>query len=268
MSATLRLDRRSGRSRSALERALLDLIAERDLSQISVSDLTRRAEVYRSTLYEHYTDVHDMAASLATEMFDELIAATAVLLPDVLAEPGRPPEALVAVFAHVAAHARLYRALLDAEGNAQVINHLHQRLTAGIRARLSGDQADGHDPVAAFLAGTLLGTITDWLRHDSPAHPRQSAPRSGRTCSPRGTSPTAAPAAARHSRAGPTRPRRGVLRAGGDQWADRCTGVRVASACTAGFAAGPSTKFSSTGALETMTCDAWVSCRGCEATTR
>ncbi|GHF40668.1 AcrR family transcriptional regulator [Amycolatopsis bartoniae] len=176
-------DPRSRRSRSALEGALLELIEERDLSQISISDVTRRAAVNRSTFYEHYTDVHDLAAAAGTELFDELIAAAHVLLPQQAADPAG---ALARVFGHVAAHARLYRALLDADGSARVINHLHQRIAIAIHVHLAGtdspthadDPAEiPHDPPAALLAGALLGTIMDWLRRGCPGSPEDLAAR-------------------------------------------------------------------------------------------
>ncbi|MDH6214889.1 TetR-like C-terminal domain-containing protein [Streptomyces pseudovenezuelae] len=30
-----------------------------------------------------------------------------------------------------------------------------------------------HDPVAAFLAGAVLGTVIDWLRRDCPGTPEE-----------------------------------------------------------------------------------------------
>jgi AcrR family transcriptional regulator len=83
------MDPRTRRSRAALETALRELIAERDLSQISVSDITKRAGVNRSTFYEHYTDVHDLAAAACTTVFDALVAASPAAVPP--AGPGRRP---------------------------------------------------------------------------------------------------------------------------------------------------------------------------------
>lgn len=169
-------DRRSRRSRAAMERALLELIGDRDLNQISVSDVTSRADVHRSTFYEHYTDVHDLAASACTEMFDQLVAAASALS---VAGPSKgaahPP--LTALFAHVAEHRALYRALLGPDGSARVINHLLQRMTEAIRLRLpaaaeSVDPEGGTaDSAAAFISGALLGAIADWLRHGCPGTP-------------------------------------------------------------------------------------------------
>jgi AcrR family transcriptional regulator len=177
------LDPRARRSRSALETTLWELIADRDLTRISISQVTKRAGVNRSTFYEHYTDLHDLAASACTTMFDELIAATPMFGMHLDRPTGNP---LPALFSHVAEHAHIYRTLLGPDGSARVINHLHQRIAiaAHVNRGLTGtgppthadDPAEiPHDPEAAFIAGAVLGTVIDWLRRDCPGTPDQLA---------------------------------------------------------------------------------------------
>ncbi|OLT30212.1 TetR family transcriptional regulator [Actinomadura sp. CNU-125] len=176
-------DRRARRSRAALQAALLSLIGERDLARISVSDVTKRADVNRSTFYEHYADVPDLAAAACARTFDELIAATPVLLPgDDPDERRLGREALAGVFAHFAEHAGLYRAVLGPGGGARVINHLHRRLTIAVHVNLVGPRAGTHaddpsdvphDPVAAYLAGAVLGAAADWLGRGCPGTPEE-----------------------------------------------------------------------------------------------
>jgi AcrR family transcriptional regulator len=175
-------DPRVQRSRAALEAALLDLTSERDLAQIPISDVTKRAGVNRSTFYEHYTDVHDLAESACTAMFDELVAATPVF--SLQSTSGQPQHQLPELFAHIATHARLYRMLLGPDGSARVINHLLQRIVVaahvGLVAMEGSTHAEDpaevpHDPEAAFTAGAILGTIIDWLHRGCPSTPNQMA---------------------------------------------------------------------------------------------
>ncbi|MEV4175888.1 TetR-like C-terminal domain-containing protein [Nonomuraea sp. NPDC049709] len=113
-------------------------------------------------------------------MFDEVMAAAPVIGGHRgTLDEGLAANALAEVFAHVAEHAHLYRALVGDGGSARVINHMHDRLAISIHVNLSG-AGDGrgthaddpseipHDPVAAFLAGALLGNILDWLRRGCP----------------------------------------------------------------------------------------------------
>ncbi|GGN88817.1 TetR family transcriptional regulator [Streptomyces albiflavescens] len=185
-------DRRVRRTRAALQRALIDLVEERDLSQISVADVVDRAEVNRSTFYAHYQDVHELAEAACTSMIDDLIGVVLTIDP-ARANPSRPSEnpedpdpPLTAFFAHFAEHAGLYRSLLGPTGSARVIEHVRLRTAAAAHA--SGqipatdhtptpDTADAsvipHDVPAAFVAGALIGVATDWLQRGCPRTPTE-----------------------------------------------------------------------------------------------
>lgn len=55
-----KLDRRTRKTREALYQALAALLQEKPLKSISVTELTRAADVNRSTFYIHFTDIYDM----------------------------------------------------------------------------------------------------------------------------------------------------------------------------------------------------------------
>jgi AcrR family transcriptional regulator len=179
-------DRRVRRTQAALQRALIDLVQERDLSQITVADVADRADVSRSTFYDHYTDVHELAEAASTSMLDDLFGF-ALALDAAPAHPSSedPDPALTAFFTHFAEHAGLYRSLLGPAGSARVIEHVRRRTTAA--AHYSGrlTPADGTPPPttgspdfpldvpAAFVAGALLGVAADWLQRGCPRTPLQ-----------------------------------------------------------------------------------------------
>lgn len=53
---------------AAIDRAFLSLLKEKDLKDISVSELCEKAEVNRSTFYEKYTDVFTLANMYAEKI--------------------------------------------------------------------------------------------------------------------------------------------------------------------------------------------------------
>lgn len=172
----MNVDRRVVRSRKALEEALLVLIEQQDLAELSIADVTRAAGVSRSTFYDHYADLHQLAESACTEMFETLLFGTPVLAS---ADATASENPLAGLFDHVASHQRLYTALLGPDGSARVMTYLHRRLTIAThvnsvvtdpRGRTHG--TDPHttppDVVAAFTAGALLGALIDWLHRGCP----------------------------------------------------------------------------------------------------
>lgn len=62
--ATKGLDRRTRRTREALIGALLDLLREKPLNAITVTELTEAADVNRATFYTHYQDLFAMYSQL------------------------------------------------------------------------------------------------------------------------------------------------------------------------------------------------------------
>jgi AcrR family transcriptional regulator len=172
-------DRRVRRTQATLQRALIGLVGERDLSRITVADVADRADVSRSTFYDHYRDVHELAEAACTSMLDDMFRAVlAIWARDHPPETQDDPDpALTAFFAHFAGHAALYRSLLGPTGSARVIEHVRRRTTAA--AHYSGrlGPASGTPPLdtagtsefpldapAAFVAGALLSVAIDWLQ--------------------------------------------------------------------------------------------------------
>src|SRR6266545_14021 len=129
-------DRRVRRTRASLQRALIELVAEQDLSEIGVADVVDRADVSRSTFYDHYRDVHELAEAACASMIDDLLASLTTVDP-APAKPSDPREdpnpAVTAFFRHFAEHAALYRSLLGPTGSARVIEHVRRRTTAAAR---------------------------------------------------------------------------------------------------------------------------------------
>ena len=182
-------DRRVRRTRASLQRALIELVAEQDLSEIGVADVVDRADVSRSTFYDHYQDVHELAEAACASMIDDLLASLTTVDP-APAKPSDPREdpspALTAFFTHFAEHAALYRSLLGPTGSARVIDHVRRRTTEAARLyprlpatddspeRGAADPADAsRDVPAAFVAGALLGVATDWLQRGCPQPPSE-----------------------------------------------------------------------------------------------
>lgn len=61
-------DRRIEKTKASLQKALLELSKEKELSEISISELTQAAQVHRNTFYSHYTDIYSVLAELEEEM--------------------------------------------------------------------------------------------------------------------------------------------------------------------------------------------------------
>jgi AcrR family transcriptional regulator len=177
-------DRRVRRTQAALARALLHLVEQQDLSRITVADVAEQAGVSRSTFYDHYRDVHELAEAACTAMIDNLVTSLPATATFDVADPG--PEAtqsLEAFYASLAEHAGLYRALLGPQGSARVADHIRRRATQAIHERLRDAEDHGAfalkgipaEVPAAFTAGALIGVAAEWLQDGCPRTPAEMA---------------------------------------------------------------------------------------------
>ena len=71
MGAT-REDRRVRKTKARLRQALTGLMAQKDIKDITVKEITERADVNRGTFYSHYRDIYDMIAQVEDSLFEEL----------------------------------------------------------------------------------------------------------------------------------------------------------------------------------------------------
>jgi len=152
-------DRRVQRTQQALRRAMMELIMERGFEETSVSDITERANVGRSTFYAHYADKEDLLQGSLEGLgihLRELVAASAP--PQ---SPGVHPA--LAFCLPMLEHAGEYRAIFAAmEGKRSGI--LFTELLHEVWAELVRTSWSDADEVAVqSIAGGLGATISWWL---------------------------------------------------------------------------------------------------------
>jgi AcrR family transcriptional regulator len=68
-----KIDRRTERTHKAIIEAFTSLILEKDFSEITVTEITKRAEINRKTFYSHYNCIEDVLDELQIETADRLV---------------------------------------------------------------------------------------------------------------------------------------------------------------------------------------------------
>jgi AcrR family transcriptional regulator len=67
-----KVDRRILKSQEAIKKALIELMSEKNFDQITIQDISDRANVSRKTIYLHYQDKFDLLDKLIEEHINEL----------------------------------------------------------------------------------------------------------------------------------------------------------------------------------------------------
>jgi AcrR family transcriptional regulator len=108
------IDRRSRRTKRALQTALLNLAEEKDLESISVREITDRADINRATFYQHFRDKDELVSSALDALFDEVTAEDRAFTEQhQTLSPNIVPEPLVTLFRNLEQRRQLFHLLFS-----------------------------------------------------------------------------------------------------------------------------------------------------------
>lgn len=165
-----KLDRRIVRTRSMLQKALIELIDERPYDSISVGDIADRATLRRATFYLHYPDKDALLLTLLDSNFE--IAVRNAESPAAMLWEGSPSDAafLAQLFGRIAERRSRWKNVLTGTGGASVARQIQGRLVERLVTESGGAEADAH-----FRAGGIVALLVWWLGTDSPHTPDEWA---------------------------------------------------------------------------------------------
>lgn len=66
-------NKRKKDSTERIEKALIELIQSRELSEINVTELVKKAKINRSTFYVNYLDIYDLADKIKEKMYQNIL---------------------------------------------------------------------------------------------------------------------------------------------------------------------------------------------------
>lgn len=185
-SPAQRPDRRVNRTRRLLREALTALILEKGYDAVTIEDITRRADLGRTTFYLHYRDKEHLFLESIEQSADELAhQISQIPLERLFNEKGEGAGLPIAlVFEHAAQNADLYRAMLRSEGSIKATSRLRELAAQYAleftrrwwqRRGLAGQPQMPLEVIAHFFAASLLGTLVWWLEAGMPYPPSQMA---------------------------------------------------------------------------------------------
>ncbi|MBO0984689.1 TetR/AcrR family transcriptional regulator [Rathayibacter sp. SD072] len=172
------MDARQRRSQESLHRAIIDLATERAVSGLTVSDITDRAGVNRSTFYAH-------AASAAELLTAALSIELDVIRVDYLARLGEGDpadasnsEATVRILDHLERHRSLYLGAFDDAGGdsglrVMLAGHFRRSVNDAVASGAVTVPQEGFLPggAAAYISAGSAALMEEWLRLPDPRDP-------------------------------------------------------------------------------------------------
>ena len=149
------------RSRKLINAALADLLQEKPLDKITVTDVVNRAQINRGTFYAHYADIPDVIQNLIQNTFSGIQDA----LSDPCPAPTQIPRVLLVRLQSILEE-DLYRKIM----NSSTFTLMQEQLIKTVLDYLSPREAEfgfeSHEQymlTMRFCAGGLSNLYRDWF---------------------------------------------------------------------------------------------------------
>ena len=177
------VDRRIIRTKKALRGALTSLMRDKAFDEITVSDITQRAEMNRGTFYLHYKDKYDLLRQNEEEILSGIqqLKRTRKLERADLRDfdfMNEPLPLFTALFEFFQEHAEFLAVVLGPRGNpafqARLKEVMREKLRYNILSELN--EEDLNVPLgylSAYAISAQLGVIQHWLDTGMKESPEQ-----------------------------------------------------------------------------------------------
>lgn len=177
-------DRRALRTKKLIRNALSELIDEKGFNNISITDITARADINRGTFYLHYNDKYDLLEKVENEVIQEIQKHTEnlecinFLSLDCINEP---IPFIIKLFEYFKENTSLMKAILGPKGDPL----FHRKLKRFIEINLfekkkiqvfkKENMLIPEEYFIAYLLSAHLGVVLQWLESDMEKSPEEMA---------------------------------------------------------------------------------------------
>ena len=156
------------RSRKLIKEALADLLMEKPLDKITVTDVVNRAQINRGTFYAHYADIPDVIHHLIQNTFADIRQA----LSEQPNFPRNIPHTLLQrIQTILEADLAFYRKIMNSSASAMMQEQLVQVMLDYLLQRekeLAGVNHEQYVLMIRFCAGGLSNLYHDWFAGKLP----------------------------------------------------------------------------------------------------
>ncbi|KRM62651.1 TetR family transcriptional regulator [Paucilactobacillus vaccinostercus DSM 20634] len=180
--ANSKTDPRVIKTRNNLKKALVQLMKQYKVENISVQKITEKASITRGTFYLHYKDKQDFIERSLSEILDDFFDAVMIDGTDYL--PAINTDEPIRVFSqqrafkYIENEAETFDVLINNQENEPFFDHLYARLADYLQKfhqQVGAQFAELGVPVnleISFIVSAELGLIKNWLRDGMIYTPR------------------------------------------------------------------------------------------------
>lgn len=160
-------DRRVRRTKQLIKQSLIELMHEKPFKDITVKDITERADLNRGTFYLHYVDIYDLLSKIE----DETLQAIEEMMLDYRCKINMPScyELLDELFSYIEDNRDLFEVLLHSQSEGIFLNKLQYLIkTMGLdlmKMFYKDTSRPHYSYFLSFVLNGVLGVTEQWFNN-------------------------------------------------------------------------------------------------------
>lgn len=164
-----KVDRRILKSQEAIKKAVVELMSEKSFDDITIQDISDRANVSRGTIYLHYLDKYDLLDKLIEEHIDELRKICEST------SEAEYKEANLPWFEYLENNYLFFSTMLASKGAPSFHNQFTEFLIEEFRDEVDTTEGKNHglheEVILQFIVTSYVGMVEWWFKNDMPYSP-------------------------------------------------------------------------------------------------
>lgn len=172
-----KVDRRIAKSQEAIKNAVIELMSEKSFDDITIQDISDRANVSRGTIYLHYADKFDLLDKLIEEHINEMgdiCEATSA---------AEYKDANLPWFEYLESHYFFFSIMLASKGAPSFRSQFHDFLIEEFKDEVNVQEGKNQglkeDVVLQFIVASYVGIVEWWIINKMPYPPHVMAEQVG-----------------------------------------------------------------------------------------
>jgi AcrR family transcriptional regulator len=176
------MDRRTLRTKKMIRKAFSELLQEKSFNEISITNITTKADINRGTFYLHYTDKYDLLEQLENEVISELsdyIKDTINNDIQNITSYDKPVHFMVKIFEYIKENAMFMKVILGPKGNPVFQNKFKNFILTYLFENVEflklirGTMMIPEEYFISYVISAHLGVVQQWLENDAEKSPQE-----------------------------------------------------------------------------------------------
>ena len=169
----MKKDLRVIKTKASLQEALIELLQDKELDKISISELCKKANVNRGTFYLHYQDVAELFEEYFHNMTEDLRIAyyEPYLLTHHKIE--NLSSDMIRIFHHVEKYKQFYKIVFKRKTPMIYYYQLFEIIRNYLTDSITEYHSQYKEYSASYQANAIIGLVIQWVQHDFKESPEQ-----------------------------------------------------------------------------------------------